>query len=128
MDFMKLHDIIDCELDKIGNDPKGLNPAALSNLTELVDAKKDLLEIEEKEMMLSQGEAEPSYRRASYGYTTPSYRRSSYGYGVDMPRTSMHRNGESGSDSYAHLEEALRTAQSEPEREAIRQLMSKLYK
>lgn len=112
---------------------KGLTDASLEYLHKLTDTKKNLMKIEKLEMELSGMSAEMpqgnsyrpmmnvpmgnSYANNQYGRSYDSYRgNNSYGYSMG------------GSDSYDHLEAAMRSATSEAERDAIRQLMSKLYK
>lgn len=121
-DYAKVYDMIDCEIDNIANDTKGLTSAGLEALYKLVDIKKDLLEIESKEMELDGVMEMP--RENSYRQSRPmSYRGRGYsrnnGYSMD--------SGEA-EDSYSHLEGALKAAKSEQERDAIRRLMSQLYK
>ena len=114
---------------------KGLTDASLEYLHKLTDTKKNLMKIEKLEMELSgmmpaempQGNSfRPmmnvpmgnSYTN-QYGRSYDSYRgnsNNSYGYSMD------------GSDSYSHLEAAMRSATSEAERDAIRQVITKLYK
>lgn len=124
--------LIDNEIEKISKMPS-LNDAALANLYKLVDVKKDLLEIDEKEMNMY-GDMGNSIRYMPNSYRQPiydSYRGMSYdmpGYrgGYSMDNQMMQQPA--GGDSYMHLEEAMRNAKTEPEREAIRQVMNKLYK
>lgn len=113
---------------------KGLTDASLEYLHKLTDTKKNLMKIEKLEMELSgmsgdmsQGNSfRPmmnipmgnSYASNQYGRSYDSYRGNSNSYGYSM----------GGSDSYDHLEAAMRSATSDAERDAIRQLMSKLYK
>ena len=62
----KLCKQIDTEIEKIANLPS-LNDATLANLYKLIDVKKDLLEIEEKEMELGIDEYQgASMRQMSY--------------------------------------------------------------
>ena len=114
---------------------KGLTDASLEYLHKLTDTKKNLMKIEKLEMELGGMSAEMpqgnsfrpmmnvpmgnSYASNQYGRSYDSYRgnsNNSYGYSMG------------GSDSYDHLEAAMRSATSDAERDAIRQLMSKLYK
>lgn len=114
---------------------KGLTDASLEYLHKLTDTKKNLMKIEKLEMELGGMSAEipqgnsfrpmmnvpigNSYASNQYGRSYDSYRgnsNNSYGYSMG------------GSDSYDHLEAAMRSATSDAERDAIRQLMSKLYK
>ena len=127
MDYDKLHDLVDCEIDKI-SDHKELNDTLLANLYKLVDIKKDLFEIEEKEMeMMDEYQSGDSYRNGnSYrggnrGYSrrgsNMSYRYGNGGYSMD-----------SDESSYSHLEEAMKHASSDQEREAIRKLINQNYR
>lgn len=61
MDMDRICKLLDCELDKISSKTE-LNDANLANLYKLVDIKKDLLEIEEKEMELGDMESGNSNR------------------------------------------------------------------
>lgn len=127
-DNEKLHKLLDCEMDKIAAKPE-LNDALLSNLYKLVDVKKDLLEIEKKEMEIDGMESGNSYRvsysdgdmgggRMMYRRGGNSNRRGGrYGYSMD-----------SGSDALDYLEDAMSHARTEQEREIIRQAMMKLDK
>lgn len=126
MDYDKLHDIVDCEIDKISN--KGeLNDAMLANLYKLVDVKKDLCEIEEMEMGIEQSgnsyRTGNSYRGRNGGYSRRGNNMMSYGYGGNTGY-SMDAN----ESSYSHLEEAMKHASSEQEREAIRKLINQNYR
>ena len=64
----KLCKQIDNEIEKIANMPS-LNDTTLNNLYKLIDVKKDLLEIEEKEMELGMEDIYPgnSMRSGTYG-------------------------------------------------------------
>ena len=61
----KLCKQIDTEIEKIANMPS-LNDATLANLYKLIDVKKDLLEIEEKEMELGMDMYQGNSMRSSY--------------------------------------------------------------
>lgn len=61
----KLCKQIDTEIEKIANMPS-LNDATLANLYKLIDVKKDLLEIEEKEMELGADMYQGNSMRSSY--------------------------------------------------------------
>lgn len=126
MEYEKLYKLVDCEMEKVANKAE-LNDNSLSNLYRLVDVKKDLLEIEEKEMTLGYSNRGNS-NGYSYGYRPmmPTYGSYSYrdggrsnGYSMDEPRN----NG-----SYQGLEDAMRHAGSDAEREAIRQVIDKYCK
>jgi len=128
-DSEKLYKLLDCEMDKIAAKPE-LNDATLSNLYKLVDVKKDLLEIEEKEMELNEMESGNSnrmnYNNGSSYRNGNSYRM--YGRGGNSMRRYDGYSMDSGDQMFDHLEEAMRHANSEQEREAIRQVMMKLDK
>ena len=118
MDYDKLHDLVDCELDKISSKPE-LNDMLLGNLYKLVDIKKDLFEIEDMEMG-GDNQSGNSYRyggsyRGNRGYS----RRMPMNYGYSM---------DNDNSSYSHLEEAMKHAGSEQEREAIRKLINQNYR
>jgi len=124
MDYDKLHDLVDCEIDKIANKPE-LNDSLLANLYKLVDVKKDLFEIEEMEIG-GDNQSGNSYR---YG---GSYRSGNRGYSRRGSNMSYrYDNGysmDNDNSSYAHLEEAMKHASSEQEREAIRKLINQNYR
>lgn len=61
----KLCKQIDAEIEKISAMPS-LNDVTLANLYKLIDVKKDILEIEEKEMELGMGEYQGNSMRQSY--------------------------------------------------------------
>ena len=115
MEFNKLHDLVDCEIDKISS-KADLNDTALNNLYKLIDIKKDLYEVEDKVYGMDSG----SYGRRGMGYS----RRNNYDM---MPRYDYSMDGEEDS-SYRHLEEAMKRAKSDQEREAIRKLMNQNYR
>lgn len=136
MNAEKLHKLLDCEIDKIGAKPE-LNDASLQNLYKLVDVKKDLMEIAEKEMEIEDMESGNSNRYYNYADNGNSYRRG----GMSMNGGRMYARGGSsrrnygysmdsgnGDEMFDYLEEAMRHASSEQEREAIRQTMMKLDK
>lgn len=118
MDYDKLHDLVDCEIDKIANKPE-LNDMLLANLYKLVDVKKDLFEIEEMEMG-EDNQSGNSYRNGNRGY---SRRGSNMSYRYDNGYSMDNDNS-----SYTHLEEAMKHANSEQEREAIRKLINQNYR
>lgn len=125
MDYDKLHDLVDCELDKISAKPE-LNDSLLANLYKLVDIKKDLFEIEEMEMG-GDNQSGNSYRYGgSYrggGNRGYSRRGSNMNYRYDNGYSMDNDNS-----SYAHLEEAMKHASSDQEREAIRKLINQNYR
>ncbi len=115
--------LIDVELDKISKMP-ALNDATLQNLWRLTDTKKNILKIEKLEKENEMGGNSYGYDyRMDNGYSrrypvyNDSYGNSYTGYSRDQ-----------GGDTYMHLEEAMRHATTEGEREAIRQVMSKYYR
>ena len=112
---------IDVELDKISKLPT-LNDATLMNLWRLTDTKKNLLKIEKLESEMMGGNSFRNNGNSYYGgmdryMPNPIYGNSYDGY-------SMH-NEPSGDPTYSHLEQAMRSARTEQEREEIRQLMSR---
>ena len=117
---------IDVELDKISNMPS-LTDVALNNLQKLTDTKKNFLKIELLESQLN-GDMEDggSYRRGysrrdggySNTYMAPQYHGGSYDMGM---------GGYSRTDTYSHIEAAMRDARNDQEREEIRQLMSRYH-
>lgn len=134
MDNNKIYKLLDCELEKIAAKPE-LNDAMLSNLYKLVDVKKDLLEIEEKEMKVEEMESGNSYRMGSPdSYMRGNSNRNSYRRGGNSNRRGMSRyyndgySMDDGGDVMDYLEDAMSHARTEQEREAIRQTMMKLDK
>lgn len=139
----KICKLIDAEIDKIVAMPQ-LNDKSLSDLHTLTDTKKNLLKIEKLEYENDGMYEDPGYSRdGSYRRGMNSYRQNGYGgnsnrnqmippiyYGNSYDDYSMTGgySRDQGGDSYSHLEEAMRHATSEEERNAIRQLMSRLYK
>lgn len=139
MNYDNVKKIVDCEIDKIG--AKGdMNDADLANLYKLVDIRKDLAEIEEKEMEINGYSQRVMYgiyddgvtpgesyrgmnsrmRGNSYnngGYNNNSYRMPVY-YGNSM--------GDGHGSMMDHLNQAMNMAQSDRERDAIRDIMSKM--
>lgn len=122
---------VDAELEKISKMPS-LTDVSLRNLNDLTDTKKNLLKID---ILTQQLEGGNSFRGSSnsYGYSMGN----SYGYPMNGNSNrymepmygnsydggySMH-----GSDAYSHLEQAMRAARTENEREAIRQAMSQIH-
>lgn len=69
----KLCKQIDAEIEKIANMPS-LNDTTLANLYKLIDVKKDLLEIEEKEMELGMDEYQGGYSMRQGGGGSNAYR------------------------------------------------------
>jgi hypothetical protein len=129
------HQALDKEIDNICNDmkTKGLNDVSLDHLQKLTDTKKNFLKIEKLQKERNEGYQGDSYRYNGNSYGGPYYRNSMGNYDVRMPQNGSYGwdNGYSrdeGGDTYSHLEEAMRHAKTEGEREAIRQVMSKLYK
>lgn len=129
----KLCKMLDTEIDKISNMPS-LTDVSLNNLYKLIDVKKDLLEIEEKEMELEGGMDGYSQRRGGYSRRGNSYAQGG-GRGGNSNRYMMedpyYGNSYDGGysmtgDVHSHLEEAMRSARNDNEREAIRQAMSRL--
>lgn len=118
---------VDAELEKISKMPS-LTDVALRNLNDLTDTKKNLLKID---ILTQQLEGGNSFRGTSnnygnsYGYSmngnSNRYMEPMYGNSYDGGY-SMH-----GSDAYSHLEQAMRAARTDDEREAIRQAMSRIH-
>ncbi len=121
----KLCKQIDNEIDKIANMPS-LNDATLANLYKLIDIKKDLLEIEEKEMELGMGEFEGGMSNA-YRPSYNTYRGGNQGGGSNRGRGGNSRRGPiyyddgysmEGGGSYDHM-----PGEMPQEREVIRRQM-----
>ncbi len=126
--------LIAAELEKISNMPS-LNDATLRNLQILTDTKKNFLKIEKMEMELEDMRGGNSFRGNSYDYIRGNYGNSmtqGQGNGGNSNRWDepMHYGNSyggysmTGSDAYTHLEQAMRSARTENEREAIRQAMN----
>lgn len=117
---------VDAELEKISKMPS-LTDVVLRNLNELTDTKKNLLKIEILSKQLNGGmyEGGNSFGRMynqgnSNHYIEPMYGNS---YGGN----SYGGNSYGNSDAYSHLEQAMRVARTENEREAIRQAMNRIH-
>lgn len=124
---------IDNEIEKISN-MASLNDVTLSQLYKLIDIKKDILEIDEKEMELGEPMMNGNSFRSGYARMGNSYQQgrvdnNSNRYMYEPVYANSYDGGYSmaGSDAYAHLEQAMRSARTENEREAIRQAMSKMH-
>ena len=130
-DYEKIRKLLDCEMDKIASKPE-LTDASLSNLYTLVDVIKDLDEIEEKDM-----ELRGYSQRTMVGYYDDGVRGNSY----RMGRGNSYRSGgdgrmmnygysmDAGPDyMFDHLQQAMNSATTDKEREAIRQVMMNLGK
>ena len=127
----KLFKQIDAEIDKISAMPS-LTDVALGNLYKLIEIKKGILKID-----VLEGELEPmnmgysnrnQYASRSYSNTGNSYDGRMGGSSNHYVDTPIYGGGYSmdGNDAYSHLEQAMRVARSDREREAIRQAMSKM--
>lgn len=109
----KLCKQIDSEIEKIANMPS-LNDATLANLYKLIDVKKDLLEIEEKEMELGMDEYQGYSMRQGGGYSN-AYRGGQGGGsnrgqgGGNSRRAPMYYDDgysmNNGGNSYDHMED-----------------------
>ncbi len=143
--------LIENELERLSKQPS-LDNTTLNQLHVLTDTKKNLLKIETLEMEMEEPYEEDmgyssrrgggrSNRGGSYAQSRMggSYGMNSYapyyggqgsyeGGGSGYSRASSYEGGYSRGDTYSHLEQAMREAGNEKEREEIRQLMSRLYK
>lgn len=149
--------LIENELERLSKQPS-LDNTTLNQLHVLTDTKKNLLKIETLEMEMEEPYEEDmgyssrrgggrsnrggSYAQSRMGgsYGNSGYGMNSYapyyggqgsyegGGGSGYPRASSYEGGYSRGDAYSHLEQAMREAGSEKEREEIRSLMSRLYK
>lgn len=138
--------LIETEIERLSKQPS-LDNTTLNQLHVLTDTKKNLLKIETLEMELGESDMDDmggSYRRGGRSYRGNSYDyiRGEWGnsmtqgqqggnsnrYSMNGPYYGSYDNGYSRHDSYSHLEEAMRNARSEQEREEIRNLMTRLYK
>ncbi len=127
----KLCKQIDTEIDKISAMPS-LTDVALGNLYKLIEIKKGILKID-----MLESELEPmnmgysnrnQYSNRSYSNMGNSYDGRMGGNSNHYVDTPIYGGGYSmdGNDAYSHLEQAMRVARSDREREAIRQAMSKM--
>lgn len=128
---------IETELDRISKLPS-LDNTTLSQLHMLTDTKKNLLKIEKLEME-TEGMMEGNSFRGrggnSNGYMmgnsyAPYYGGSyegSYAGGYSRANNGSYEGGYSRGDSRSHLEQAMREARNEQEREEIRQLMTRYH-
>ena len=116
--------LIENEIERLSKQPS-LDNTTLNQLHVLTDTKKNILKIEHLEM-----EMEGPYEEAGYSNRRGmSYRGGSYDYNHVVPQyNTSYDNGYSRDSTYSHLEQAMRDARSDQEREEIRSLMSKLYK
>lgn len=125
---------VDEELEKISKMPS-LTDVALRNLNDLTDTKKNLLKIDILTQQLNGGmyEGGNSFGRMynqgnSNGYMMGnSNRYIEPMYGNSYGGNSYGGNSYGNSDAYSHLEQAMRAARTEDEREAIRQAMSHIH-
>ena len=122
----KLCKQIDTEIDKISAMPS-LTDVALGNLYKLIEIKKGILKIDVLEGEV--GGMNMGYSNRSYSNMGNSYDGrmggSSNHYPID-PSYGYSGYSMDGNDAYSHLEQAMRVARSDREREAIRQAMSKM--
>lgn len=117
---------IDTELERISKLPT-LDNTSLNQLHMLTDTKKNILKIETLENQMMNGSSY-AYRGNSYDYNRGDYFGNSNGnMGNSGAMRMMPMYGNSGTDTYSHLEAAMRDARNEQEREEIRQLMSRYH-
>lgn len=117
---------IDAELEKISKMPS-LNDVTIQQLWRLTDTKKNLLKIEKLENDMDGYSMRGRMGGNSYDYIRGEWGNSNrmmppgpvYGGSYDM--------GYSRSDTYSHLEHAMRDAKNDQEREEIRQLMMRYH-
>lgn len=118
---------VDAELEKISKMPS-LTDVTLRNLNDLTDTKKNLLKID---ILTQQLEGGNSFRGTSnsYGYSNGYMMGNSNRYINEPMYGNSYDGGYSmhGSDAYSHLEQAMRSARTDDEREAIRQAMSRIH-
>lgn len=113
---------IDVELERISK-LASLDNASLNQLHMLTDTKKNLLKIEKLESEMNGMMGGSSYRGSSYDNMGGSY-----GYPMQQYHDSYYDGGYSRTDGRSHLEQAMRDARSEQEREEIRQIMMRYPK
>lgn len=122
--------LLDNELDRLAKQPS-LDNTTLNQLHMLTDTKKNLLKIEHLEMELGDMDEDDGYSRRGRSYRGNSYAQNmnmggnSNSYMPTPQYYSSYDNGYSRGDAYSHLEQAMRDARSEAEREEIRQIMAR---
>lgn len=127
VEYKNIRDLVECEINKIGKLDQ-LTEASLHNLDKLVDIRKDIDEMEMNDGIADYYEdwtSGNSYARGRGGYRGgSSYARGGYrgnaryGYGNSY---------DSGNGmAMEHLHQALNSASTESEREAIRGLINKM--
>ena len=122
-------DQIDAELEKISK-MASLTDVALRNLNDLTDTKKNLLKIDILSKQLEGGMEGNSFRGSSYNYgNSNGYMMGNSNRYMNEPMYGNSYGGNSygGSDTHMYLEQAMRSARTDNEREAIRQAMSQIY-
>lgn len=128
----KLCKQIDTEIDKISAMPS-LTDVALGNLYKLIEIKKGLLKIDVLEgevdgMNMGYSNRGQYSNRGSYSNMGNSYDSRMGGSSNHYMNDPIYGPGYSmdGNDAYSHMEQAMRAARTDREREAIRQAMSKM--
>lgn len=120
---------VDAELEKISK-MSSLTDVALRNLNDLTDTKKNLLKIDLLTQQLNDGMNERGNsfgRMYNQGNSNGYMMGNSNHYIEPMYGNSYGGNSYGNSDAYSHLEQAMRVARTENEREAIRQAMSRMH-
>lgn len=123
--FDELCKLVDVELAKIAKKPE-LDVNTLHNLGELLDAKKDLLGIVEKEQMLQNGGQSMRYmpREPYYG---DSYRMTDGSYYGNGSSNDYYRGNMSGKQGGVYQEPYGMRMQPQIHEDAVRQTMHNLY-
>ena len=121
--------LIENEIERLSKQPS-LDNTTLNQLHVLTDTKKNLLKIETLESSM-EGPMMDGYsnrRGMSYmgGGSYDNYMGRSYNMAPQYYQS--YDNGYSRDSAYSHLEQAMRDARSDQEREEIRALMTRLYK
>ena len=121
--------LIENEIERLSKQPS-LDNTTLNQLHVLTDTKKNLLKIETLESSMEGPMMDGYSNRRGMSYMGGgSYdNRMSGSYNMAPQYYQSYDNGYSRDSAYSHLEQAMRDARSDQEREEIRALMTKLYK
>ena len=124
MNYDKLGNLLDNELEKIAGMPS-LNDNAVALLYKLVDIKKDLCEVKEKEMGGYSNRKMMGWYDDGITPNSDMYNGgNSYAYYNRPPH--IYNDGYSRGGAIEHLQMAMNNATSDREREAIREALAKL--
>ena len=120
--------LIENEIERLSKMPS-LDNTTLNQLHVLTDTKKNLLKIETLESNMEGPMMDGYSNRRGMSYMGGSYdNRMNGSYNMAPQYRQSYDNGYSRDSTYSHLEQAMRDARSDQEREEIRALMTRLYK